>query len=420
MNALHAAATDGSVDRTVAIISNGRIDIDQGSPEGITPLMCATVDGHAPVVRILLSKKANSSIVNDDGCTALVYAAAQGDVTVTKMLLAAGADIEPGGISPLYLAAQAGHTDVMKVLIEAGANVCKRETGGEYPLFTAAYKGHVAAVRQLLHAKSDPLLTVQNSEGGQFNPLEVAAELGHSGVVRELLQKVGIEGCGGASGGYDALWSAAQGQHVDVMRLLTDAGVADTGKVLNIAAGAGLEASVKFLVQQQPAGKSSDRGSCLDVRGVFGTMPLIRSIVFCHPRSPRIVQLLVDAGVDTTSAVPIPRHLLDEVQAGHFVNITPLALTTSCLRERKLQGNDATKEELHTLEAIRRLLLRVEAVLAVSWLWPSLIPAVADPPEGSTRSKTAPMTSGAPLRMVLPIPRKRTERRDVLLAALFR
>lgn len=85
---------------------------------------------------------------------------------------------------------------VIRVLIEAGANVNGREAGGEYRLFSAAGRGHVGALRELLRAKADPLLSVPNSDGEEYLPLGIAAYGGHLEVVREVLQQVGIDGCG--------------------------------------------------------------------------------------------------------------------------------------------------------------------------------------------------------------------------------
>lgn len=49
------------------------------------------------------------------------------------------------------------------------------------------------------------------------------------------------------------------------------------------------------------------------------------------------------------------------------------------LREKTLLGENATKEQLNGLEGIRRLLLRVEAVHATSWLWQSDVPSTSNP-----------------------------------------
>lgn len=51
--------------------------------------------------------------------------------------------------------------------------------------------------------------------------------------------------------GVNALAQAAQEQQIDVMTILTDAGVVDTGLALTTAARWGGVASVKFLLHQQ-------------------------------------------------------------------------------------------------------------------------------------------------------------------------
>lgn len=48
---------------------------------------------------------------------------------------------------------------------------------------------------------------------------------------------MGIEGCGGPSGGVFALLLAAKGRRVGIMAVLTEAGAVDTGEALNTAAG---------------------------------------------------------------------------------------------------------------------------------------------------------------------------------------
>ena len=83
-----------------------------------------------------------------------------------------------------------------------------------------------------------------------------------------------------------------------------------------------------------------------------------------------------------------------------------------------LSGRDVTEEELHRLEAIRRLLLRVDAIRAVSWLWPSAVPYIAgSPAELAGRNKKTSPTS---LTAMLPMLRRRIRRRGVLQSALFR
>lgn len=74
----------------------------------------------------------------------------------------------------------------------------------------------------------------------------MAAQNGHVHVVLDLIHHVGIEGCGGATGGIDALCLASAREHVGVMAVLTDVGVVDKGQALCRAAMFGREGSVKF------------------------------------------------------------------------------------------------------------------------------------------------------------------------------
>lgn len=72
MYGLHRAAQDGSFARTKALLSAGSVDIDQrAAPGSMTPLMVAAINGHDAVARILMSKGANRSLVNDEGAAAL-------------------------------------------------------------------------------------------------------------------------------------------------------------------------------------------------------------------------------------------------------------------------------------------------------------------------------------------------------------
>ena len=162
------------------------------------------------------------------------------------------------------------------------------------------------------------------------------------------------------------------------------------------AAGCGRELPFKFLLQRTEDETNGDVAAYVNARDEFGQTALMSAIGFTARTSPstRIVRLLVDAGAD-----PAP-----VIRAGSIpaVHATPLELTTSMLREKKVAGKDATEEHLHKLEGIRRLLLRVEAVHAVSFLWPVDVPFMF----GTTEGKSKAMATSIPLR-VMPISRRR-------------
>ena len=93
----------------------------------------------------------------------------------------------------------------------------------------------------------------------------------------------------------------------------------------------------------------------------------------------------------------------------------PLAFVSYMLHEKKLGEKDATEQQLHKLKGIDRLLLRVEAVHAVSWLWSVGIPSTI-----GTTGEGQIVSTSTPLMTTLTILRRRTRRSRVLLAALFR
>ncbi|CAB1113190.1 unnamed protein product [Ectocarpus sp. CCAP 1310/34] len=415
-NRLHAAAECGSFEATATVLASGAFDIDQGNEYGWTALMLASRGGYARIVGMILNKGAQVSITNDHGATALHWSAMAGHLAVTKMLVEAGAPVEATTTqhlcTPLHYAADNGCAASVTTLLEAGANLNSRRSDGATPLYTAAWKGNVDAARLLLLAKADPLLTtVPDPSGRTFLPLDAAAENGHPEVVNELIRQVGIDGCGGSSGGVRALQQAAQFKNLNIMVILTNAGVVDTGLALVVAAGYGGETPLKFLLEQARARKTMDEAAYVNTRDRGGVTPLLWGIQ--HYR-PRVVRLLVEAGADTTSPVAVRNQL-----GGDDVSITPLGLTMNPVRDKvKVVGRGpASPEQLHKLEAIRRLLLRVEAVHAVSWLWPSDISTITRAAARGTDRTTAISTA---VTLPMLVTRRRARGRKVPLAALLR
>lgn len=432
---LHDAAYHGNRDEVEALLSTGRStgDPNQRGPAGWTPLMLAVEGDHEEVAKVLLNSGAAVSMAMDEGFTALHFCAKRGNVSITKLLVKAGADVvaltSAPGSTPLHVAAEAGRSEVMALLIEAGASLNYRTPGeGETPLFTSCDNGQVEAVRVLVRAGADPLLTRTDELGQTFLPLEAAAFRGHSGVVRELAKRPGIGACGGTSRGVDALRFAAQNSHVGTMAILMDAGVVDTGRALVDAAGYCGEAAVKLLLQrrqrqrQQQLSVDTTRGgdAYVNAKDDSGRPAIISGILLCRSGSPRVVRRLIDAGADTTSAVR-----LTMPGTGPFFRGTPLDFLKVYVGQKK--EGDVTEETLNMLEAIRRLLLRVEAVHAVSWLWHTSgdVPVISHAAQDKARTKTVASSAAAavaatPLRRMLPILRRRANRRGVLLASLFR
>lgn len=416
-----------------SLIESGRFDVNEHHPDnGFTPLICAARMGHADVVSLLLDKGADQSLVNSHGFNALHVASQHAHLTTATMLVGKGGDLEAtttAGSTALHLATETGERNcpaVIRMLLEAGANAnarrlgprLKGQTWQETPLHLASSRGNVDAIRELLRAKADPRLTLTNfgdgAGGDSFStPLEVAAQLGHAAVVCELLQQVGLRGCGGEASGVNALRLAAENQHLEIMAALTDAGVVDTGVALVGAAGGGREASVKYLLRNEP------KATTLEFPYVMGggvRNPLFGSVQGC---SPRVVRLLIDAGADTTGTITTHLINLETNRPEEVKTFKPLDLAERSIREKKIGEKDATEEQLHKLEAIRRLLLQEEAVHALSWLWPhDTQPLFGRSTEGAgTQNKP---TRGSPLTTMLSMLRRRSRRHGMPLPATFR
>ncbi len=154
------AARDGKVEEVRELLDKGAdinaqkcyLALSRGLSSDLTALQCATANGHAEVVRLLLERGANLEIKDRDGkgVTALLMAADNHNIEITKLLLKAGADVNAtNGIdSALYYVAQhsgLGWTDeitleMAKLLLDAGADMNIR--AGNYGTVLDVAKGN--------------------------------------------------------------------------------------------------------------------------------------------------------------------------------------------------------------------------------------------------------------------------------------
>jgi len=105
---------------------------DARDPGGFTPLMFATIHGHAAIAGVLIAGGARVNVQNKAGLTPLMLAAINNQAPVLRSLIDHGADMNEktkAGWTALTYAAWRGHANIVRVLLARGAdpNVIDRE-----------------------------------------------------------------------------------------------------------------------------------------------------------------------------------------------------------------------------------------------------------------------------------------------------
>lgn len=140
---------------TVGMAVGAALMLSAGSPASDSPLADAVMRGDSAGLRVLLKQGVDVNEVQGDGMTALHWAASRGNLAATRMLVSAGARLDPvtrnGNYTPLHLAAQNGRAETVKALLAAGANVnATTSSGGASALHFAASSGDAATIDALV------------------------------------------------------------------------------------------------------------------------------------------------------------------------------------------------------------------------------------------------------------------------------
>ncbi|XP_032240615.1 palmitoyltransferase ZDHHC17 isoform X2 [Nematostella vectensis] len=129
---LHWAAINNRIDIAEYLILKGA-DVDhQGGILNASPLHWAIRQGHLGMVVCLMKHKADPTIQDVEGCTALHAAAQNGQTSIMAYLLAKGMDVDlpdKNGMTPLMWAAyRCFSVDAVRMLVTMGASVNKTDS----------------------------------------------------------------------------------------------------------------------------------------------------------------------------------------------------------------------------------------------------------------------------------------------------
>jgi len=158
--AFREAAKQGDGPTVAAAIESG-VNINTPDETGTTALMLAAFDGHTEIVKLLIKNKAQVNRVDANKRTALIYSASGKNPGTVAALIDAGAkvDLVDGGEgwSALMFAAAEGNPEVVKILLANGADPKRGDIDGEDSMYFAVrgrQAGH-AEVVSLLQAAID-------------------------------------------------------------------------------------------------------------------------------------------------------------------------------------------------------------------------------------------------------------------------
>jgi ankyrin repeat protein len=250
--------------------------------------MQAAILGNQEALQLLIANRANVNNQDQDGATALIWAAEAGKEKVVELLLQAGASTQlktRKNIHALYIAAQNGHQSVARNLLDKGAEVDERGHSGFTALWPAVSNGHTEVARLLLDRGANPNIADEK----KVTPLEIAAVKGHVEIVRMLLEK------GAAPNpqdelGMTPLFRASLLGHEAIVRLLLAHGADPNissesmgGTPLLVAAQKGHAGIVKALI---------DKEAKVEKKGARST-PVIEATAYGNTAT---LKLLLDQG----------------------------------------------------------------------------------------------------------------------------
>uniref|UniRef100_A0A4X1U901 ZU5 domain-containing protein n=1 Tax=Sus scrofa TaxID=9823 RepID=A0A4X1U901_PIG len=387
--ALHIAALAGQ-DEVVRELVNYGANVNAQSQKGFTPLYMAAQENHLEVVKFLLENGANQNVATEDGFTPLAVALQQGHENVVAHLINYGTKGKVR-LPALHIAARNDDTRTAAVLLQNDPNPDVLSKTGFTPLHIAAHYENLNVAQLLLNRGASVNFTPQNG----ITPLHIASRRGNVIMVRLLLDrgaqietrtKVGAgklhgkaeggETRDGHPNGLSPIHMAAQGDHLDCVRLLLqynaeiDDITLDHLTPLHVAAHCGHHRVAKVLL---------DKGAKPNSRALNGFTPLH---IACKKNHIRVMELLLKTGASIDAVtesgltplhvasfmghLPIVKNLLQRDASPNVSNVkveTPLHMAARAghtevakyLLQNKAKVNAKAKDDQTPLHCAARI-----------------------------------------------------------------
>ena len=184
---------------------------------GGTPL-CAAYKGKVQVVKSLIERGADPSLMDNRGWNSLHVAANGGDADIIDLIHTQVPNIESktgDGCTPLMIAAFNSKLHAVKWFLEKGATVTREDNSGANALHFAAEGGDTDII-DLIHTH---LLNIESKTSQGRTPLMMAALGGKLQAVKWFLEKGATVNCDD-NRGWNTLHFAAEGGDTDIIDLI--------------------------------------------------------------------------------------------------------------------------------------------------------------------------------------------------------
>jgi ankyrin repeat protein len=253
-----------------------------------SPLVDAARDGNLLQVMILLAQGMNPEQENQQGTTALIWAAERGNLPLVELLIRDGAKINyfsnGRNATALILAAENGRLDVVRALLKNDADVDLANQQGMTPLYMACHNGHLAVALLLIENKA----SINHPATTGTTPLIIAAQKGFSPIETLLLNK-GVPINQQNNAGFTALMMAAAHRHLTSVEVLLGRGAnpnlcaldsANRLSALYLAAQNGYPRIAELLLKH---------GALVDLANIRNVTPLLIACEFNHAEVVKIL-----------------------------------------------------------------------------------------------------------------------------------
>ncbi|XP_049858446.1 kinase D-interacting substrate of 220 kDa B isoform X1 [Schistocerca gregaria] len=217
---LSAYISDDNISGLQNFLENKRVQVDDRDENGTTALIFAATKGKLNFVRELINHGAEVNAEDGDNWTALLCAAKEGYADICEELLEHGADTEHrdmGGWTALMWAAYKGRDNVVDVLVAHNAEVNAHGNFHLSALLWAAGRGHSTIVQKLL--RNGAKVNVGDKYG--TTALIWASRKGNTEIVDALL-KAGANVDTAGMYSWTPLLVATLGNHVEVVNRLLE------------------------------------------------------------------------------------------------------------------------------------------------------------------------------------------------------